>query len=83
MNGYVYYYRPRTLNFRSFLNGAERTLNLVNQAIPIYKEIAPVIKNGKTVFRILNEFTKDDSVNIKSTNTNTSDNFDEGPTFFN
>ena len=94
MNFYNPYYMPYTytsrgllgglfrgINFTSILNGAQRTLNVVNQAIPVFKEISPIIKNAKTMFRVVNEFNKSDksNSNIKEINSNYSD----GPTFFN
>ena len=39
----------------------QKTLNVVNQAIPIIKQAKPVINNVKTMFRIMNEFKKVDN----------------------
>ena len=61
------------LNFSSILSNTQKTLNLVNQAIPIVKQINPFVKNAKTMFRVINEFKKVDDkpnsdLNISSTN---------------
>ena len=44
----------------TFLNGTQKTLNIVNQAIPLVKQMGPVVKNAKTMFRVMNEFKKVD-----------------------
>lgn len=79
------------INFSSIINGTTKTLNLVNQAIPIFKQVSPVIKNAKTMFNIMNEFRKTDPT-ITSNNSsteamletrNTTDNqVNNYPTFF-
>lgn len=48
-------------SFSSLLNGAQRTLNFVNQAIPVVKQVTPMMRNAKTMFRVMNEFKKVDS----------------------
>lgn len=45
----------------SFINGTQKTLNIINQAIPIVKQMSPVMKNAKTMFRVMNEFKKVDT----------------------
>lgn len=47
--------------FSSFINGTQKTLNIINQAIPIVKQMSPVMKNAKTMFRVMNEFKKVDT----------------------
>jgi hypothetical protein len=46
------------LSFGSILSGTQKTLNIVNQAIPIVKQAGPVINNTKTMFKVMNEFKK-------------------------
>ena len=50
-------------SFSSLINGASRTLNLVNQAIPVVKQMSPMMKNLKTMFSVMNEFKKNDLEN--------------------
>lgn len=69
------------INFTSILNGASKTLNVVNQAIPVFKEISPMIKNTKTMFRIVNEFNKEDTPKEKLVKEEMNS-YNEGPTFF-
>ena len=46
------------IKWSSIFNGTQKTLGIVNQAIPIIKQAKPVINNVKTMFRIMNEFKK-------------------------
>lgn len=48
------------INFSSILNGTQKTLGIVNQAIPLIKQAGPVINNAKTMFKIMNEFKKNE-----------------------
>ncbi len=83
------------IKWGSILSGTQKTLNVINQAIPIIKQAGPVINNAKTMFRVMNEFKKVDlpqeniiqnniSNNIDSNNTNveTIKKIDNGPVFF-
>ena len=45
-------------NLSNLLNGAQRTLGLVNQAIPLIKQAAPMVRNVRTMFQVMNEFKK-------------------------
>ncbi len=49
------------IKWGSILSGTQKTLNVVNQAIPIIKQAGPVINNAKTMFRVMNEFKKVDN----------------------
>ena len=63
------------ITFSSIINGTERAINLANQAIPLVKQVKPIIGNAKTMFKVMNEFKKND----KPTTTTTVQN---GPTFY-
>ena len=67
------------INWSSILNGAQRTLGLVNQAIPLVKQAAPMVRNAKTMFKVMNEFKKVESPNTNSTNNNSSNNVNSMP----
>ena len=43
------------LTFGKVLGGISKTLNVVNQVIPLYKEAKPMIQNAKTAFSIIKE----------------------------
>lgn len=42
----------------SIISGTQKTLGLVNQTIPLVKQMKPVINNAKTMFKVMNEFKK-------------------------
>ena len=71
----------RGFNLSSLINGTQRTLGLVNQAIPVIKQMSPVVKNAKTMFRVMNEFKKADTP-VKTVSKEVSNEINEGPTFF-
>ena len=73
------------ISFSSIINGASRTLNLVNQAIPVVKQMSPIMKNLKTMFNVMNEFKKadiDNSTSLVTTADKVAESTGEGPTFF-
>ena len=51
----------RGISFSSILNGTQKTLGIVNQAIPLVRQAKPVLNNAKTMFRVMNEFKKVDT----------------------
>ena len=88
----------RRISWSSILNNTQRTLGIVNQAIPLVKQATPMINNAKTMFRIMNEFKKEETpnqTNIQTNSSNESNNVQKedsvpeknyyvtnGPTFF-
>lgn len=83
------------MNWGSFLSGTQKVLGVANQAIPLVRQVSPVVRNAKTMFQVMNEFKKVDTptseaVSSKATTSNyvvteettTSFNQSEGPTFF-
>ncbi len=84
------------IKFSTIVSGTQKTLGIINQAIPVIKQVTPIIKNSKTMFKVMNEFKKVDTpttnnVRVQKTtvpqtnNTinNESPTFNnEGPTFF-
>lgn len=62
----------RGIKWGSLFNNAQRTLGFINQAIPVVKQVSPVVRNAKTMFRVMNEFKKVDEPvsNGMSANTN-------------
>ena len=49
-------------NFSGFLDGAQKTLGVVNQTIPLIYQVKPIISNAKTMFKIADVIKSDDSV---------------------
>lgn len=63
----------RTFSFNNLLNGASKTLGVINQAIPVVNQIKPIWNNAKTMFRVAKELNSSDN---KSVSNNTSTNND-------
>ena len=68
-NFYPYYTRPTgffaglkaKFDWGAILNNTQKTLNIVNQAIPLAYQVKPIINNAKTVFRIMGAVRDDDT----------------------
>ena len=67
----------KKINWTNILNNTQKTLNVINQAIPVYYQVKPIIGNAKTMFRMINslkEETKEETYEKKGTG--------KGPVFF-
>ena len=61
----------RGINWGNLLDGTQKTLGVINQAIPIVYQVKPIINNAKTMLRIASQMSSvDTSSNLRSTNTN-------------
>ncbi len=47
------------INWENFLNNAQKTLGIINQAIPIAYQIKPIMNNAKTMFRVMGAMRED------------------------
>jgi len=56
------------INFTTILNNTQKTLNIINQAIPVYYQVKPLWNNTKTIFRIINSVKKDDQITTSPIN---------------
>lgn len=45
----------KTINLNKIFNTAHKTINIVNKAIPVYKQVKPNIGNFKTLFSSKNK----------------------------
>lgn len=66
------------INWSSLLSNAQKTLGVVNQAIPLYYQVKPVFKNLRALGKIGKEFTK-----ISGSNNQTSNEIKQESTFDN
>ena len=57
------------INWSTILTNTQKTLNIVNQTIPVIKQVGPMVNNAKTMFKVMNEFKKVDTPPNKDTNT--------------
>lgn len=58
------------INLSSLLSNAQKTLGVVNQAIPLYYQVKPIFKNLKALGKIGKEFTKINGNNNQNSNEN-------------
>ncbi len=84
------------ITFGGIIDRTQKFLNFANQAIPLVKQVKPIVGNAKTMFKVMNEFKKVERPNKRNTtvnknvtdnitNTDNSDNNSavmNGPTFF-
>lgn len=49
---------PR-INWTNFLNNTQRTLGIINQAIPIVNQMRPLVSNARTLFKIAGAMRED------------------------
>lgn len=53
------------------LNGTQRALNFANQAIPLIKQVKPMVGNAKTMFKVMNEFKRVEKPKKQNNSNNT------------
>jgi hypothetical protein len=44
----------KNIKWSSLLEGTSKTLNVINQAIPVVYQVKPIINNAKTMFKVAN-----------------------------
>ena len=75
----------RSINWGNVLNNTQKTLNVINQAIPVYYQVKPIWGNAKTMFRMINALKDENTTAKTTTNNNTDDEKNtnqSGPVFF-
>lgn len=56
-----YNYMPkRGINWNNILNNTQRTLGIINQAIPIVYQVRPLLTNARTLFRVASAINSSD-----------------------
>ena len=69
-----YNYMPkRGINWNNLLNNTQRTLGIINQAIPIVYQVRPLLNNARTLFKIAGAINENDEpieTNTNQTTTN-------------
>ena len=64
----------KNIKWGALLDGTQKTLGVVNQAIPIFYQIKPLVENTRTIFKVANAIntptnTKQEKNEIKNTQT--------------
>lgn len=44
----------KDIKWTSLLDGTQKTLGVVNQAIPVFYQIKPIVQNAKTIWKVAN-----------------------------
>ena len=60
MNPYQLNSGIKRINWGNILNNTQKTLNVINQAIPIIYQVKPLVTNARTLFRIADAVTDDE-----------------------
>ena len=60
----------KSINWGAFLGNAQKTLGVINQAIPIVYQVKPIIKNAKTMFKIANTLKSSNTISNVNSNNN-------------
>ncbi|HIT37809.1 MAG TPA: hypothetical protein IAB59_04980 [Candidatus Onthousia faecipullorum] len=68
-------YMPRRgINWNNILNNTQRTLGIINQAIPIVYQIKPLFSNARTLFRVASALNSNDDEKEEINDNNYSNN---------
>lgn len=60
----------KNIGWSNLLDGTQKTLGVINQAIPIVYQVKPVVSNMRSVFKIANAIKAPDRPNNTNYNTN-------------
>ena len=71
----------RSINWSNLLNNTQKTLNVINQAIPVYYQVKPIWSNAKTMFRMVNALKDDNKTTVENIDNKKNTN-PKGPIFF-
>ena len=58
----------KKINFSNILNTTQKTLNIVNQAIPLVYQVKPIVTNAKTIFKIIGAVKNDGNTKNRTFN---------------
>jgi len=73
----------KNLNIAGLLDGTQKTLSVVNQAIPIIYQVKPLMSNLGTIFKISNIINNSDSTdNNDVSSTKNSSAINNSPIFY-
>ena len=72
----------RSINWSTMLNNTQKTLNIINQAIPIAYQVKPMVNNAKTMFKIIGAVKGDNNTNEITQENNIQQTTDNQPIFY-
>ncbi len=72
----------KPINWSNLLNNTQKTLNVINQAIPVYYQIKPIYNNAKTMFKMVNILKQDNNNQSETSSVKEKNTDSQGPVFF-
>ena len=54
------------INLGAILTNTQKTLNIVNQAIPLVYQVKPMVENAKTIFKVMGAVKENDNKSINN-----------------
>ena len=72
----------KKINWSNILNNTQKTLNVINQAIPVYYQVKPIYQNAKTMFRMVNAIKSDNDSSKPTQKEEIKKETSNGPVFF-
>ncbi len=74
-------------SWNNILNNTQRTLGIINQAIPLIYQVRPLVTNARTLFRVANAINEKDEISNEETNESYTNSYKEekdsnGPIFY-
>lgn len=70
------------INWSGILNNTQKTLNVINQAIPVYYQVKPIYNNAKTMLRMVSALKDNSNNNEQPIKQEEKKESQEGPVFF-
>lgn len=70
----------RAINWGTFLGNAQKTLGVINQAIPIVYQVRPILGNARTIFKIANGLRSTSNTNTRNEVIDNANNYTEKTT---
>ena len=62
----------KSIKWGSLLEGTQKTLGVINQAIPIVYQVRPLLSNARTLFRVASAINSNDDMEEESNTINNS-----------
>lgn len=62
----------KEIKWTSLLDGTQKTLGVLNQAIPVFYQIKPIVQSAKTIWKVTNTKEKNQPIEKKETIENNS-----------
>ena len=56
------YMMKKGINWNNILNNTQKTLGIINQAIPIVYQVKPLLSNARTLFKVANAINNNDEI---------------------